>query len=848
MKKVTSLLIAVLTSLAMMAQAPQSFKYQTVARNNAGDVLVSQNISFRMSIVQGELPGTVVYTETHAATTNAFGVTTLEIGHGTPIAGSFASINWSTTPIFLKTEIDPAGGSAFVEMGTSELLSVPYALYAENTANNDDADADPSNELQTISKDGQTVTLSNGGGSFTDEVNDADPDPANELQSLTQNGLEVSLSQGGGTINVADNDNDPANELQQITKVGSAVTLSQGGGSFNDENTTYTAGSGLQLSGTTFSNTAPDQTVSITPGTGITKSGVYPNFTIANSMPDQTVTITPGTGITKSGTYPNFTIGNSMPDQTVTIGATGDAIVTGTYPNFTINANPTNELQTLSQNGLEVSLSQNGGTINVADNDNDFSNELQTLSKEGNVVSLSQNGGSFVDEVDDADADPVNELQTVTETGYHVTISQGGGSFMTGVKSCSQTEIDALTPYNGLTVHNATTNCINYYFLNNWFEACGTCTPQPTQANAGADQSFTDNTVTTTLAANTPTHGTGQWTVQIGEGGSFDHATNPTATFTGEPCTSYTLAWSIITSCGNSTDNAEVSFFASPTIADAGNDTVVEGGDVTLYLSANTPIIGAGIWSVLDGEGGTFEDATNPATLFTGLPEVTYTLQWVIATVCDTSYDEVTVAFYTWQCGSPFTDTRDSKTYNTVQIGDQCWMAENLKYLPSVSSWLYGSFDDPFYYVYGYEGSDVDEAKSTTNYQTYGSLYNFASAIFACPAGWILPTNDNWIELINYVGGESVAGGMLKETGTIHWQDPNVGATNSYGFTSLPGGHRSPNVNGFSLLGILSMTWSSTIVDGSSAVWYNIENQNAGITLHIDSKTSGFSVRCLKVD
>lgn len=116
----------------MMAQTPQSFKYQTVARNNAGDVLASQNITFRMTLLQGDLPGTVIYTETHATATNAFGLATLEIGRGTPVTGSFATINWSITPIFLRTEIDPAGGSSFVEMGTSELLSVPYALEAKH--------------------------------------------------------------------------------------------------------------------------------------------------------------------------------------------------------------------------------------------------------------------------------------------------------------------------------------------------------------------------------------------------------------------------------------------------------------------------------------------------------------------------------------------------------------------------------------------------------------------------------------------------------------------------------------------------------------------------------------------
>jgi uncharacterized protein (TIGR02145 family) len=135
MKKSLLFISFIWLSIFALSQTPQAIKYQTVARNNAGEILANQNISFRMTILQGELPGTVVYAETHVATTNASGLATLEIGRGTAVSGNFAAINWSATPIFLKTEIDPAGGSGFVEMGTSELLSVPYSFYAKTAGN-----------------------------------------------------------------------------------------------------------------------------------------------------------------------------------------------------------------------------------------------------------------------------------------------------------------------------------------------------------------------------------------------------------------------------------------------------------------------------------------------------------------------------------------------------------------------------------------------------------------------------------------------------------------------------------------------------------------------------------------
>jgi len=255
---------------------------------------------------------------------------------------------------------------------------------------------------------------------------------------------------------------------------------------------------------------------------------------------------------------------------------------------------------------------------------------------------------------EELDADPANELQTVTQTDYDVSLSQGGGSFMTGVRSYTQAEIDAMTPYNGLTVHNTTTNCINYYYVNNWFEACGTCTPQPSQANAGADQIYTDNTVSAPLAGNVPARGTGLWTVVTGEGGSFDNAASPAATFTGLSCTSYTLAWNISNSCGTSADQMNISLFATPTMAFAGQDTIVEVGVTSLNLYANAPEMGNGFWSILSGEGGIIDNAASPTSLFTGIAGITYTLQWAISTQCATSTDVQTVFFNNIQVGVPF--------------------------------------------------------------------------------------------------------------------------------------------------------------------------------------------------
>ena len=116
-----------------------------------------------------------------------------------------------------------------------------------------------------------------------------------------------------------------------------------------------------------------------------------------------------------------------------------------------------------------------------------------------------------------------------------------------------------------------------------------------------------------------------------------------------------------------------------------------------------------------------------------------------------------------------FTDARDGTHYDAVKIGNQVWMAENLKYLPSVVGPATGSETAAYYYVYDYDGTDVMAAKATANYTTYGVLYNWPAAMNACPTGWHLPSDAEWTELTDYLGGSGVAGGKLKEIGTTHW-------------------------------------------------------------------------------
>jgi RHS repeat-associated protein len=170
----------------------------------------------------------------------------------------------------------------------------------------------------------------------------------------------------------------------------------------------------------------------------------------------------------------------------------------------------------------------------------------------------------------------------------------------------------------------------------------------PTVSNAGADLLNICGTTTVALAANSPTSGTGSWSVVSGSGGSFGNSASPTSSFSGTVGVSYTLRWTISNSCSSSTDDMIVSFYSNPTTANAGpdrNDTST-CGLTTLTLAANTPSIGTGSWSIVSGAGGSFGNASSPTSTFSGDTGTSYTLRWTISnSPCTASTDDVIVLF-----------------------------------------------------------------------------------------------------------------------------------------------------------------------------------------------------------
>ena len=208
--------------------------------------------------------------------------------------------------------------------------------------------------------------------------------------------------------------------------------------------------------------------------------------------------------------------------------------------------------------------------------------------------------------------------------------------------------------------------------------------------------------------------------------------------------------------------------------------------------------------------------------------------------------DDVLIYPATFPCGYPFTDSRNGQVYNTVQIGEQCWMAKNLNIGGMINSSINPTNNGEIE-KYCFENN-------STNCDAYGGLYQWNEMMEystmqgsqgICPIGWCIPKDEDWATLSDFLGGDEIAGGEMKETGTVHWDPPNTGATNSSGFTALPGGY--VNFYGyFYYLGTSCRFWSSSETSSIYALYGSLFYQNTNFYQASYYKTYGYSVRCIR--
>jgi uncharacterized protein (TIGR02145 family) len=205
--------------------------------------------------------------------------------------------------------------------------------------------------------------------------------------------------------------------------------------------------------------------------------------------------------------------------------------------------------------------------------------------------------------------------------------------------------------------------------------------------------------------------------------------------------------------------------------------------------------------------------------------------------------------FATTDISTPVTDI-EGNIYNTVIIGTQVWMIEGLKATKYNDGTAIPNVVDNTAWSTNTTGAYCDYSNTAANSNIYGKLYNWyvvasTNVKKVCPTGWHVPDDSEWTTLITFLGGESLAGGKLKEAGTTHWFNPNSGATNESEFTALPGGYRS-GTGTFGLLGNTGFWWSSAEANATYA-WYLYMYYDTSSAIKSDmDKHDGFSVRCVK--
>ncbi|MCX6304121.1 MAG: hypothetical protein NT040_04060 [Bacteroidetes bacterium] len=428
-------------------------------------------------------------------------------------------------------------------------------------------------------------------------------------------------------------------------------------------------------------------------------------------------------------------------------------------------------------------------------------------------------------------------------TGYTWTVSPGGT-----ITSGGATSMIAVT----WTTPGTKTITVNYTNAAGCAgSTAGTATvtvnPLPIAPSAGTNLA-TQNQVTWNWSSVPGATGY-RWNTTNNYATSSDMGTTTTKTETGLACnTAYNRFVWAYNACGNSAPTLLTqTTLATPSAPVAGNHAA-SVNQITWTWSAVPGSTGFK-WSTANNYGSAVAIGTFTTKTETGLTcNTSYTRYLWAYNACGPS--AVTILTQSTipcpPCPASITDSRDGKTYSTLLIGSQCWMKQNLNLGTRINGAGNQTNND---IIEKYCYNDLE-----SNCDIYGGLYQWdemmkhttvAGTQGICLPGWHLPSNAEWTTLVTYLGGSSVAGGKMKEAGTAHWASPNAGATNSSGFTALPGGDRYGS-GSFLVLTTRGAFWSSTPDGSISARNLFLYNESEYLIQNYNETTYGLSVRCVK--
>ncbi len=853
MKKVALLSLMTIVFIGdLVSQAPNLMSYQAVIWDANGNLVSEKMVNIKISILQGSVSGTSVYSETHKIQTNINGLVSLTIGGGTNATGKISDINWGGGSYFLKTETDPTGGGNYSISGISQLVSVPYSFFSGMTGN-----------IQTTKPGlpGQVLKLDEQGNPFWS--GSSFPIVSNQMVSLTSCTASI-------TVNVSDDGGSPVTSRGVVwstspnpTITSSKVIEGNGKGSFSTTlpnlapNTTYYmrafatnevgTGYGSEIKVTTFSGTAIP-TVTTIPISEITSTTAKSGGIVTGDC---------GSVVTARGvvwsTSPNPTI--SLTTKTSNGSGIGSftSSLTGLTPNTTyyVKAYATNSSGTGYGDEVTFKTSQNCSP-------NPVLSGLKGICK-GNITLLSSNVSGGIWSSSNPSIATINSM-----TGSVTGLNKGCAKidyFLKGTNGCPDVNSSIFITIDSIEEPDITEVnlpiCVGKEaVIRGEFKDFSIINPSLVDIKK-IDLIIDPN-------PNDPCPPEGRTINNYILTGKKNGFTTITMSYGGKnscPIKSITKEITVL-SCNKPT-------VITLSISSITSSTASLGGNVT--SDGGSPVTSRGIvWSINPNPTISLSTKTNDGTgigsfnsIATNLiPNTTYYVKAYATNIGGTNYgSEITFKTIGSSFGIPcnaITSIKDidGNSYKTVQIGSNCWMSENLrttKYQDGTNIPIDLSGGD-----YGNEsgetwsnrtsGARTIYGNNTNNLTTFGYLYNWFAAVDPrglCPKGWRLPTDSDWDDLTLYLGGESQAVNKMKVVGTTYWESPNLGATNESGFTGFPGGSRW---SGSTFQGIFKYGtwWTSSETGFSTASRRAIFNDSDYYLFDTnENKKNGLSVRCV---
>jgi uncharacterized protein (TIGR02145 family) len=798
MKTLLIILLLAFLSLFSFAQAPDGFNYQGIARDNKGKELTNQNIRLRISILISTSTGTAVYTESFNLLTNSFGLFNVKVGTGTVISGNFMKIDWSNGIYFLKVEMDPAGGTNYVFMGSTQLISVPYSLMANVALKSlNDLDTSSLNELQILNFSNDTLYLDKGGYVYLGKYDDK-----NAIQAI-----KTKLNFDSTYFDTRLNDERTERQNNYIslnTKISSDSNYLNG---LINTNTT-------DLNNETNSRVAAEQGLK-------TKQLADSNFlhTIINNTNDNLNT----------ETNSRITGDNNLKSK---------QIADSSYLKGIVTTETTN--RTSADNNLDTRIN----TVQAKESSDSaqFANYLTTISTN---LTTETNNRTSGDNTLQSNINNENSARSTADNGIRSKVVSDS-SYLKGLINTNTTNLN--------TEITNRTNSDNTLQTNITIESNSRISGD----NSIRSKMVSDSSSLRTIINSTSTNLTSETNSRISSDNNLKSKQISDSTYlkglinsesTTRSNDDNTLQSNITTETNSrvSADNSLKSKHVSDStylkglinteITNRSNaDSTLQSHVVT--LTGNQSISGNKL----------FTDTINAGNL-----NITNIANPINAhdAVTKSYVDELKLKIklledYFIDLGVYKTIDIDSNQYHVVRIGNQSWFKENLRtsrlndstIIPLITSGsVWTNLTSSGYCWYN---------NDSANYEIpYGKLYNWYSVNTSklCPIGWRVPTYSDWITLITFLGGSGNAGGKLKEVGFSHWLSPNTGATNEFGFTALPGGSRYNNGTFHSITD--GWWWSST--DNNNYPWiiqmsYHLSDGMMGNLF----KNNGNSVRCMR--